>query len=55
MVSTSTSGVQVSRFLDRLAETRGLPRQIAVDNGTEFTSEAMFFWSKETKVKLSFI
>lgn len=55
LVSTSISGVQVSRFLDQLAETRDLPRQIVVDNGTEFTSKAMFFWSKETKVKLSFI
>jgi putative transposase len=55
LVSTSISGVQVSRYLDRLAETRGLPRHIVVDNGTEFTSKAMFFWSKETKVKLSFI
>ena len=55
LVSTSISGVQVSRFLDRLAETRNLPRQIVVDNGTEFNGEAIFFWSKEPKVKLSFI
>ena len=37
LVSTSISGVQVSRYLDRLAETRGLPRHIIVDNGTKFT------------------
>lgn len=37
LVSTSISGVQASRYLDRLAETRGLPRHIIVDNGTEFT------------------
>jgi len=55
LVSTSITGVQVSRYLDRLAETRGLPRHIVVDNGTDFTSKAMFFWSNETKVKLSFI
>lgn len=55
LVSTSISGQQVSRFLDRVAETRELPRQVVCDNGTEFTSKAMFFWSKETKVKLSFI
>ena len=55
LLSTSILGVQVSRFLDRLAETRNLPRHIVVDNGTEFTSKAMFFWIKETKVKLSFI
>ena len=29
-------------------------RQLGISNGTEFTSKAMF-WSKETKVKLSFI
>jgi len=28
-------------------------RQLGISNGTEFTSKAMF-WSKETKVKLSF-
>ena len=55
LVSASISGVQVSRFLDRLAETRDIPRQIVVDNGTEFNSEAMFFWGKEKKVKLSFV
>ena len=55
LVSTSISGQQVARFLDHLAETRGLPRHVVCDNGTEFTSKAMFFWSKETKVKLSFI
>jgi len=55
LVSTSISGQQVSRFLDLLAETRDLPRHIVCDNGTELTSKAMFFWSKETKVRLSFI
>lgn len=55
LVSTSISGQQVARFLDFVAENRDLPRQIVCDNGTEFTSKAMFFWSKETKVKLSFI
>ena len=55
LVSTSISGQRVGRFLDQVAETRGLPRQIVCDNGTEFTSKAMFFWSKESKVKLSFI
>ncbi|MDC0088867.1 IS3 family transposase [Porticoccaceae bacterium] len=55
LVSTSISGQQVARFLDQLAETRDLPRQVVCDNGTEFTSKAMFFWSKESRVKLSFI
>lgn len=55
LVSTSISGQQVARFLDELAESRQLPRQVVCDNGTEFTSKAMFFWSKKTQVRLSFI
>ncbi len=51
----SISGVQVARFLMRLGEQHGLPKQIVCDNGTEFTSKAMFFWSKESNVKLAFI
>ena len=54
-VSVSITGNQVARFLDELRESRGLPKSIVCDNGTEFTSKAMFFWSKESSVKLSFI
>lgn len=49
------SGRQVSRFLSQLIEQRGAPKKIICDNGTEFTSKAMFFWSKETSVQLGFI
>lgn len=55
LVSVSISGRQVARFLSQLIETRKAPHSIVCDNGTEFTSKAMFFWSKETSVKLSFI
>lgn len=55
LVSVSISGRQVARFLDQLCEERGKPRKIICDNGTEFTSKAMFFWSKETGVTLGFI
>ncbi len=55
LVSVSISGNQVARFLSQLIETRGKPVSIVCDNGTEFTSKAMFFWSKGAKVKLSFI
>jgi len=55
LVSISISGQQVARFLDEVAEGRPLSRHVVCDNGTEFTSKAMFFWSKETNVKLSFI
>ncbi|WP_036186300.1 IS3 family transposase, partial [Marinobacterium lacunae] len=55
LVSVSISGRQVARFLDRLLELRGRPKKIICDNGTEFTSKAMFFWSRETGVGLGFI
>jgi len=55
LVSTSISGQQVARFLNQLIEQRGRPHRIICDNGTEFTSKAMFFWSKEAGVKLGFI
>jgi putative transposase len=55
LVSVSISGCRVARFLNELAETRPLPKSIVCDNGTEFTSKAMFFWSGENNVKLDFI
>lgn len=51
----SITGHQVARFIHQLSETRELPDQIICDNGTEFTSKAMFFWQKATGVKLGFI
>lgn len=55
LVSVSISGRQVARFMDQLLELRDKPNKIVCDNGTEFTSKAMFFWSKETSVELGFI
>lgn len=49
----SISGSRVGRELDQL--TRKLPKTIVCDNGTEFTSKAMFFWAKKAGVKLNFI
>ncbi len=46
LISVSITGQQVARFLDQLGEQRPLPESITCDNGTEFTSKAMFFWSK---------
>lgn len=54
-IAFSISGVQVSRFLNQLIDSRSAPDQITCDNGTEFTSKAMFFWQKESGVKLAFI
>ena len=55
LVAVSITGSQVARFLSELFEGRGKPRKIVCDNGTEFTSKAMFFWSQESGVKLGFI
>lgn len=55
LVAYSIGGHQVARLLDQLIEQRSRPDQITCDNGTEFTSKAMFFWQKESGVKLGFI
>lgn len=55
LTSVSISGLHVARFLNQLAEERGLPRLLICDNGPEFTSKAMFFWAKEQRTKLGFI
>ena len=43
IVDTSISGIRVARFRDQLLHERGKPKSIVCDNGTEFTSKAMFF------------
>ena len=55
LVSVSINGNMVARFLDQLMEIRKRPKSIVCDNGTEFTSKAMFNWSRDSKVKLAFI
>ena len=51
----SISGERVARFLSQLGETRPLPERVVVDNGTKFTSKAMFEWTEDTGTKLQFI
>ncbi|MEO7113333.1 MAG: IS3 family transposase [Polyangiaceae bacterium] len=53
-VDLSLPGLRVARVLDRLAETRGLPEMITVDNGPEFTSCALDAWACARGVKLHF-
>ncbi len=55
LTDVSIGGRQVARFLYLLIEQRGRPNQIVCDNGPEFTCKAMFFWQKESHVKLAFI
>lgn len=54
-VAPSIDGQRVVRVLECLALTRGLPREIVVDNGSEFASLVMDQWAHEKGVNLHFI
>jgi putative transposase len=54
-VDTSLSGARVVRVLEQLAETKGLPKKVVMDNGPEFTSKTLFLWSEERTVGLHYI
>lgn len=53
LVGRSISGQRMAREVERLAHR--LPRTKVCDNRPEFTRKAMFFWARETVVKLHFI
>jgi len=48
-------GLAVTRILDQLAMTRGLPRIIRTDNGKEFCGRAMLTWAHQRAVTLRLI
>jgi putative transposase len=52
---TSISGPRVARELTALIKRRGKPDMIVSDNGTEFTSNAMFAWAQDNRVVWHFI
>ena len=52
---TSISGRRVARELTALIKRRGKPGMIVSDNGTEFTSNAMFAWAQDNRVIWHFI
>ena len=54
-VDTSLGGHRVVQVLERLAETRGLPEVITIDNGPEFAGKALDEWAYRRGVKLNFI
>lgn len=54
-VERAISGLGVTRVLDRLALTRGLPKVIRTDNGKEFCGKAMVTWAHERGVQLRLI
>ena len=49
------SGERMTRVLDAIAELRGYPEVIVLDNGPEMCSLAMLRWASERHVKLHFI
>jgi putative transposase len=54
-VDTSLPGVRVVRVLERLAETRGLPHEIILDNGPEMIGKVLDQWAWRNGVRLHFI
>ena len=54
-VDTSLGGRRVVGVLERLAETRGLPEVITIDNGPEFSGRTLDEWAHRNDVKLNFI
>ncbi|MEN6584960.1 MAG: IS3 family transposase [Sulfuricella sp.] len=52
---TSISGMRVARELTALIEQRGKPGMIVSDNDTEFTSHAIFAWSKDHAIDWHYI
>lgn len=55
VVDTSLSGTRVVRELEDLIRSRGLPKCVVSDNGTEFTSAAVLKWSESTSVGWHYI
>jgi putative transposase len=53
-VNQGLRGHDVVEVLDLLKATRGVPKTICVDNGSEFISKVMDKWAYENKVTLSF-
>jgi transposase InsO family protein len=49
------SGLTVTRILDNLSATRGLPQVIRTDNGKEFCGHAMLTWAHANNVTLRLI
>jgi putative transposase len=55
VADTSLTGARVVRELDRIVETRGRPRMIVSDNGTELTSNAILAWQQHRDVEWHYI
>lgn len=49
------TGQHVTRFLGRVIETYGKPRQILADNGPDFAGNALSEWTYANKIEHLFI
>jgi putative transposase len=54
-IDTSISSKRVIRTLNRIIESRGLPKTIRTDNGPEFTSNEFEIWCKDMGIEHHFI
>jgi putative transposase len=54
-VDTSLPGRRVARVLEQLCEQYGKPTQLRLDNGPEFTGQALEAWAYQQGVQLDFI
>jgi putative transposase len=55
VVDTSLTALRVVRELGQIIESRGCPRMIVSDNGTEFTSNAILAWQEERGIEWHYI
>ena len=55
IIDLSIPALRVIRELDRIAQTRGYPEKLRLDNGPEFISATVSEWAKTHSVKLEFI
>ncbi len=51
----SLPALRIIRVLDRIADQRGYPQRVRVDNGPEFTSQAFQEWAQAHAVRIDFI
>jgi putative transposase len=55
IVDTSIPGGRVVRTLEQLAEWRGAPKALRMDNGPELISQTLVNWCQENRVELRYI
>lgn len=51
----SLPALRVIRVLDQIAQWRGYPKHLRIDNGPEFVSSALAKWATQHHVSLAFI